>query len=68
MLQIEGYRHRFKLCLFVAHRSHVYARHAYENYCACLNKAILRMLDRTDLSVGSTRNAPWHMGYVLYEL
>jgi hypothetical protein len=43
--------------------------HAYRNYCACLNKAILRMLNRADLSkVESTRNARWHAGYVLYEL
>jgi hypothetical protein len=34
-----------------------------------LNKAILRMLDRADLSrVEYTRNAPWYAGYVLYEL
>jgi hypothetical protein len=39
------------------------------SYYACLNKAILRMLNRADLSkVESTRNARWHAGYVLYEL
>jgi hypothetical protein len=35
-------------------------------------QAILRMLNRADLSriesISSTRNAPWHVGYVLYEL
>ncbi len=28
---------------FVAHCSHAYVRHAYQNYCVCLNKAILRI-------------------------
>jgi hypothetical protein len=37
-----------KYSLFVAHHSHAYVRHACRNYCACLNKDILRMLDRAD--------------------
>ncbi len=40
MLQIEGHDQRASQVVpFVAHRSHAYVRYAYQNYCACLNKA-----------------------------
>jgi hypothetical protein len=72
MLQIEGHDPQAsQIVPFVAHRSH-----AYQNYCACLNKAIYCACS---ISPGLNPsialvicNVPWHAGYmymyVLYEL